>query len=107
MENIKIFLSYSWADKDVADIIDKDFSSIGIQLVRDIRDISYRSSIKEFMHKVGKSDFVIMIISNEYLKSQNCMYEVNELVNTHEFEKRILPLTTNNASIFKSNNRET
>jgi len=104
--HFKIFLSYVWANADIADSIDNDFEKIGIHFLRDVRDATYRTSIKDFMHRVGKSDFVFMIISDEYLRSENCMYEVNELLNTHEFEKRILPVVTDNAiKIFKPVNR--
>lgn len=103
----KVFLSYSWANTDVADEIDNDFKKLGIQFIRDVRDAQYRTSIKDFMHKVGKSDFVLMIISDEYLRSENCMYEVNELLNTHDFEQRILPIVIENAlRIFKPINRK-
>ena len=96
----QIFLSYSWGNKDIADAIDNDFKSVGITFQRDIRDIKYTESIKDFMHRIGRSDFVVMLISDEYLKSENCMYEVTELLNAHEFEKRILPVTLQNADIF-------
>jgi hypothetical protein len=104
--NQKIFLSYSWLNKSIVDEIDKDFLSIGITLQRDIRDLDYRHSIKEFMQSIKKSDFVIMLISDEYLRSEKCMYEVTELLNSHEFEKRVLPLILENAtSIFQAHNR--
>jgi len=104
--NPTIFLSYAWANSNIADEIDNDFKSIGIQFRRDIRDASYRTSIKEFMHQVGTSDYVLMIISDEYLRSENCMYEVIELLNTHELSKRILPIVIENAtSIFKPLNQ--
>lgn len=104
--NPNIFLSYAWANANIADEIDNDFKSIGIQFKRDVRDLEYRTSIKEFMQQIGKSDFVLMIISDEYLKSLNCMYEVTELLNTHEFEKRILPIVIDNATkIFKPSQR--
>lgn len=103
-----IFLSYCWADKDDAESIDKDFQRIGVTLRRDVRDVDYGQNIKEFMNSVGSSDFVILIISDKYLRSFNCMYEVNELLNSHEFEKRILPVLAQNAySIFKPEGRET
>ncbi|BAU52107.1 toll/interleukin-1 receptor domain-containing protein [Mucilaginibacter gotjawali] len=106
--NPNIFLSYCWANVSIADEIDNDFKRIGIQFKRDVRDLTYRNSIKEFMQQVGKSDFVLMIISDEYLRSENCMYEVMELLNTHEFEKRILPIIIDNATrIFKPINQAT
>ena len=105
--NPNIFLSYAWANTNIADEIDNDFKSIGIQFKRDVRDLEYRKSIKEFMQQVGKSDFVLMIISDEYLRSENCMYEVTELLNTHELEKRILPIVIDNAkAIFKPLNQQ-
>jgi len=63
-----IFLSYSWSNKDIADIIDKDFIKNHIVLKRDERNVAYRKSIKDFMNQLGKSNFVLMIISDEYLK---------------------------------------
>src|SRR4051812_19256236 len=97
----QIFLSYSWANKDIADAIDNDFKSVGITFQRDVRDVNYTESIKDFMHRIGKSDFVVMLISDEYIKSENCMYEVTELLGAHEFEKRILPVVLSNATIYK------
>jgi tetratricopeptide (TPR) repeat protein len=102
----QIFLSYSRKNGNIADEIDNDFKRVGISLMRDVRDAKYKSSIKEFMQRVGKSNFVLMIISDEFLRSDNCMYEVTELLNTHEFEKRILPVVLDNASgVFKAATR--
>jgi len=87
-----IFLSYSWLDKEIADIIDSDFQKLNMTLIRDERNAPYRTSIEEFMQQIGKSDLAIMLISDGFLKSKNCMYEVLELLNTKELEKRILPV---------------
>ncbi|MBD0289312.1 MAG: toll/interleukin-1 receptor domain-containing protein, partial [Flavisolibacter sp.] len=104
--NPEIFISYSWRNKDIADEIDNRFKSVGITLRRDERDATYRASIKEFMQQISKTDYVLMIISDEFLRSENCMYEVIELLNEHAFEKRILPVVLNNAQgIFKGPTR--
>lgn len=86
----RIFISYSWANKDIADLIDNDFQELGYTLTRDERDIKYKDSIKEFMQQIGKHDFVIMLISDSYLKSENCMYEVMEVMRDREYKKKIL-----------------
>ena len=44
----KIFLSYSWNDKETVDKIDNGFKAIGIQLTRDIRDLHSYQSIPEY-----------------------------------------------------------
>lgn len=86
----RIFISYSWANEDIADLIDDDFQKLGYTLTRDERDIKYKDSIREFMQQVGKHDFVIMLISDSYLKSENCMYEVMEVMRDREYKKKIL-----------------
>ncbi|MCK4261221.1 MAG: tetratricopeptide repeat protein [Halanaerobiales bacterium] len=102
MKSSDIFISYSWKDKDVVESIDKDFQAIGITLKRDVRDIGYKESIKEFMKKIRKIDYVLMIISDSYLKSENCMYEVLEFIKDESFKDRILPIVLDNAfEIFK------
>jgi hypothetical protein len=86
----KIFISYSWANKDIADLIDLNFSEKGIQLTKDERDIKYKESIKEFMQSIGNHDHVIMLISDSYLKSSNCLYEVMEVMRDRKYKDRIL-----------------
>lgn len=98
----QIFLSYCHANKEFALQIYYDLQQFGIVPLFDERDAEYKASIKEFMQKIGKSDYAIMLISDEFLKSENCMYEVIELLNSHEIEKRILPVLLENAGhIFK------
>lgn len=100
------FLSYCWADVATADSIDKDFQSIGITLTRDIRDIDYAQSIKKFMESIGEHDFVVMIISADYLKRKNCMYEACEVIGSHKFSQKVLPVLLDNVRhIFDHNNR--
>lgn len=101
-ENMRIFLSYSWNDKPLADSIDKKFSKSGITLIRDQRDVKYRKSIKEFMKTIRLADFVVLIISDSYLKSMNCMYEIAELTKDYNYRDRILPVIKNDVHIFTS-----
>ncbi len=86
----KVFISYSWTNKDIVDVIDEDFKKLDISLTRDERDLKYKDSIKQFMQQVGKHDHVIMITSDSYLKSENCMYEVMEIMRNREYKKKIL-----------------
>ena len=98
--NYDIFLSYSWKDKEYADQIDNHFQALGIRFKRDVRDVKYKSSIKDFMKRIRDSDFVIMLISQEFLRSPSCMYEVMELIKDESFSKRLLQIVLDNARIF-------
>ena len=106
--NKKIFLSYcrkNWSD---ANIIDSDFANMNISFLRDIRDVNYRDDFRHFMRKhVRESDFVVMLISHEYLRSSFCMFEVCELLTDLRFEERLLPVVLKNAEgIFSAKGRE-
>lgn len=88
----KIFISYCWNDNEFADLIDKDLQNMGYTLTRDIRDIGFKDSIKKFMESIGNHDFVISIISDNYLKSVNCMYEISEVMRSREYKDKMLLL---------------
>jgi len=86
----KIFLSYCHKNVDVADAIDKGFQSIGIMFQRDVRDVGYMQSIRKFMEKIRDNNYALMIISDDFLKSENCMYEVIELLKEKDIQEKIL-----------------
>lgn len=100
MDDFKIFISYCWNDKDVVDEIDIFFHSIGVKLIRDVRDLHYKSNIKQFMSKVRSCDYVLMPISEKYLKSKNCMYEVMEFIKDKSYRERILPIILGDTDFF-------
>jgi len=88
-----IFFSYSFKDTEVVDEIDNAFQEFpGINIKRFVRDLEFTDSIKEFMKKVRKTDFVFLVISDAFIKSPNCMYEVTELFKEENFKERILPI---------------
>ncbi|MGZ4056111.1 MAG: toll/interleukin-1 receptor domain-containing protein, partial [Bacteroidia bacterium] len=97
-----IFLSYSWKDMKTADSIDNDFTQTGVKILRDVRDLGYKDSIRDFMRKINDTDYVILLISRAYLESPNCMYEVLELLKDPNYKKRILPIILEDANIFNS-----
>lgn len=87
-----IFLSYNWHDGETADRIDKYLSRIpGITVKRDVRDIGAWKSIREFMKSIREQDYAVLIVSDLYLKSKNCMFEVTEVMKEREYADRIFP----------------
>lgn len=95
-----IFLSYNWNNKTEADYIEKNLSSIGISIKRDIKDIKYKDDLREFMHQIRESDFAIILISVDYLKSPNCLYELSQLFKDKDFDKKILPIICDDTKIY-------
>lgn len=95
-----IFLSYSWKDYDIAEKIEKDLKDAGIKVTRDV-NMHYKESINNFMKKISIEDYAILLISNSYLNSPNCMYEVLELLKDENFDRKILPIILPETNIFK------
>jgi len=94
-ENIKepnIFLSYSHKNKEIADKVDKFFISKSIRLSRDARDAPAYSSLKKFMDTIRDHDYVILLISDAYLKSINCMYEVIQFIQEKKYIEKTFPI---------------
>lgn len=90
-QQINIFLSYCHQDADLADILcDKLNLYNFISISRYSNDVPYKGSFNEFMNTLGAHDKVIMIVSDMYLKSQACMYEVGQLINSPNFKNKIL-----------------
>lgn len=95
--NKTIFLSYNWHDKEIADRIDKHLSGIpGITVKRDIRDIGTWKSIRKFMEGIRQQDYAVLIVSDLYLKSKNCMFEVMEIMKEQQYRDRVFPAVVGN-----------
>ncbi|OGU33602.1 MAG: hypothetical protein A2057_04550 [Ignavibacteria bacterium GWA2_35_9] len=99
-KNIKIFISYSWKDKKIVNKVDDYFKSLAITIIRDERTVKYKESIKEYMKRIRTTDYVLMIISDSFLKSSNCMYEVIEFIKDVNYNDRILPILLDDTKIY-------
>ena len=88
----KIFLSYSHKNIDLANEIDSALYVRRIRVTRDIRDVKCSQSFKEFMKSIGNHDIVLMLISDQYLKSQACMFEVIEAMKESNYKERMIAI---------------
>lgn len=87
-----LFLSYCQKDSAIADLLENKLQANiegKARISRDIRDVEYHESFKRFMQTIETHDFVIMIISDNYLKSRNCMFEVLEVIKDSQFQKKL------------------
>lgn len=90
---VTIFLSYCQKDTDIADFLEESMTPHihdKAKISRDIRDVEYHESFKRFMQSIEKHDYVITIISHNYLKSRNCMFEMLEVVKDSNFSEKLL-----------------
>ncbi len=100
----QVFISYAWGGESelVADEIHALLTANTIRLIRDKSDLGFKGLIREFMEKIGQGNLVILIISDKYLKSKNCMFELLEVAKKGEFHNRIFPVVLTDADIYDS-----
>ncbi|HEY9651409.1 MAG TPA: COR domain-containing protein, partial [Coleofasciculaceae cyanobacterium] len=99
----EIFLSYAWGgeSEEFVNNLDKTLQEKGIKIIRDKRDLGYKGLIKAFMERIGRGKCVITVISDKYLKSPNCMFELVQVFKNGEFNDRIFPIVLADAQIYK------
>ena len=107
MEKRKLFISYSWKDKEQVDEIDYILNKHNILVTRDIRDLKFSDSNIDYMNKIRTSDFILLVISDSFLKSSYCMYEVSQLIKDERYLERILPVIVSDVDIFTVEGRWT
>lgn len=106
-----IYISYAWRDEREAgtsreDIVDRLYQSLkddGYDVRRDKMDLGYKRLISDFMKEIGRGACIIAVISDKYLRSQYCMFELLEIYrNAYEdsnFDERLFPIVLSEARI--------
>ena len=61
--------------------------------------------IRDFMQQIGRGHAVIVVISDKYLKSPNCMFELVEITRNKDFFDRVFPIVLADADIYNPVNR--
>jgi Tfp pilus assembly protein PilF len=103
--SITIFLSYCWKQRDDANDIFKDLSSTGITIKKDDHELDYKDSIHDYMQSIRDSSFALVLISDDFLKSQNCMNEMVHLFKEKDAWDKILPILIEGTTIFRPKDR--
>ena len=93
-----IFLSYSHAQSQYADKIEQYLNQHHIALTRDRHEEKETDSISGFIRRVGEADLVILLISDEYMKSYYCLYEAL-LAYSHRDRRNLIPILLPEADI--------
>ena len=100
--NQTVFISYAWGGQreEIVNQIDQSLQSRGLMIIRDKRDLGYKGSIKGFMESIGLGDCIIVVVSDKYLRSPNCMFELVEIAQNKQFHERIFPVVLADADIY-------
>ncbi|RYU59922.1 toll/interleukin-1 receptor domain-containing protein [Methylolobus aquaticus] len=86
----KVYVSYAWSverEKQIVEKLEAACQSRGIDFHRDIKRIGYGESIREFMDQLAAGDHVVLVLSDAYFKSSDCMYELKGVYERSQDEK--------------------
>jgi len=106
-QNQQVYISYAWSEESnrIADELDADLQASGIEIIRDKRALGYKGMIGDFMQQIGRGHAIVVIVSDKYLKSPNCMYELVEISKNKDIYDRIFPVVLGDADIYNPVNR--
>jgi hypothetical protein len=101
-EEKEVFISYAWRgeSEELVNRLYEAFQARGIKIIRDKTELGYKGLIKEFMQRIGRGKYVVIVISDRYLKSPNCMYELIQISQNGDFYNRTFPIVLADAQIY-------
>ena len=96
----RVAVSYSWkeeregSNKGAVESFCKVLADSGINVIRDSERLKHGQCISNYMRDIGASDFLCIFLSDNYLRSPNCMYELlvawqRSKDNADEFRERV------------------
>ncbi len=101
----QIFVSYAWGDatpegkrrEQIVDDLCRSLAGQSVEVLRDRQQMAPGARISEFMDRLAAGDFIIVVVSDKYLRSAYCMYELFRIYrncgsNPDRFLKRVVPL---------------
>ena len=96
MDRPTVFISYNWDSDKTADEVENRLSPIAT-ILRDKSSIGPWGSISEFMNRIRTTDLVVVILSDAYLKSVACLYEIMQLLKDDNWVLHSMFLVENSA----------
>jgi hypothetical protein len=103
----EVFVSYAWGGESerMVDELELAFANRGIRIVRDKKDLEYKGSIERFEQRIGEGKGIVLVISDKYLRSEHCMYELVRVDENRNLCERIFPVVLADACIYKALDR--
>jgi predicted Rossmann-fold nucleotide-binding protein len=104
-----IYISYAWKDdkselgKQREVLVDKICNNLlekKYKLIRDKQHLALGNSINDFMREIGRGNYVIIVISDKYLRSEYCMFEAVEIMKYRNYGQQIFPIILSDANIY-------
>ncbi|MFG6095908.1 TIR domain-containing protein [Leptothoe sp. ISB3NOV94-8A] len=105
----QIYISYAWKDNKTEQgrqreaLVDRICAVLlarRYNLIRDRNHLTLGQSIEKFMREIGRGNYVILVISDKYLRSEYCMFEALEIMKRKDDQQRVFPVVLSDANIY-------
>ncbi len=93
--------------EEIVNIIEGFLRTNGYDVRRDTTIIPYTALISTFMEEIGRGRCVIVVVSDKYLRSPYCMYELLEVYRNDGFHERVFPIVLADARVSSFAERHT
>lgn len=111
----RVFISYAWGDDTPtgqlrAKVVDDLCVTQGIKVHRDRDEMRPGDLISEFMDRLADGDFILPVISDKYLRSEYCMYELFRIYRNcadkpDRFLQKVIPIILPDSKIDSTDDR--
>jgi internalin A len=102
----EIFFSYAWGGESepYALALYESLQKAGYKGIMDRYAVGYKESFTEFMKRIGRGSFIIVLVNDKYLKSDFCMFEFLEIFRKssselNEMGAKLFPIVFNDAKL--------
>lgn len=99
-----VFISFQHQSSNFVDSLEKKLSA-DAETLRFEDGVLAWGSFKEFMKSIRDQDFAVLVISEEYLQSEACMYEVVQLMQDANWKDKTMFAIMPNVALFDSKKR--
>ena len=97
VRDVNVFISYNQkTGSQFADAVEAKLAGKA-NVIRDTKNIPSWGSISAFMESIREQDFAVAVITDEYLKSQACMYEIATMIRESDWKGRLIPAVLDSA----------
>ena len=98
----EVFVSYAWEPESerIVEELSQSLQSRGIKLIREKDELRYKDPVREFMQRIGAGKCIVVVLSEQYLRSHNCMFELTEIAANGNFADRVFPIILEDAALF-------
>ena len=91
-----VFISYNWNSASIAEELENKLLPYA-DVKRDKTSVRPWGDLQDFMSSIRDQDFAVLIISDAYLKSDACLFEVMELMKEQRWDERVMYVVTDDA----------